>query len=454
MENMDIRKSHSAVFVIVYMMFLLDNILLTVVVPIIPDYLFAHILNYSAPLESPANYAPASLSPLQRKFETLEEDNGPLGALLASKAFVQLAFTPVVGYLTQILDCSVPLLIGSCNMLIAALLFAFGNSYGILVLARALHGSSSAAVAVSGMCILAKNLPKESRNRLMPLAFGGIALGVLIGYPLGGAAYQLLGKSAPFMLIAFFILISIGLQVYILETSSQKPNGSHLESTYDQWAALLKDKVTVISGLAICICTSTMAILEPCVPMWLLVHMKPRPSKWQLGAVFIPDSMGYFIGSHFAGLLPVQPWRISISAMVLAGLSSCYIPMANTMTQLAIPHFGLGLGVGAVDASLVPLLANFVDNKGSSQYGPVYAFQQAAVAVAYSFGPLLGGQAVEVVGFPWLMRLVGFANLLFCPLLLELENLGGQRKGIFTKGELPSYATLDSLNSFSHPTEE
>lgn len=78
-------------------------------------------------------------------------------------------------------------------------------------------------------------------------------------------------------------------------------NVSNLESTYDQWAALLKDKVTVISGLAICICTSTMAILEPCVPMWLLVHMKPRPSKWQLGAVFIPDSMGYFIGSHFAG---------------------------------------------------------------------------------------------------------------------------------------------------------
>lgn len=60
------------------------------------------------------------------------------------------------------------------------------------------------------MCILAKNVPKDSRNRLMPLAFGGIALGVLIGYPLGGAAYQLLGKTAPFMFIAFFILISIG----------------------------------------------------------------------------------------------------------------------------------------------------------------------------------------------------------------------------------------------------
>ncbi|XP_066261120.1 synaptic vesicular amine transporter-like [Euwallacea similis] len=435
------------VFVVVYMMFLLDNVLLTVVVPIIPDYLFSNILNYSNLNVSHSRYGPASLSPLQRKYETLEKDNGPLGALLASKAFVQLAFTPVIGYLTQIVDCSIPLLLGSCNMLVAAMLFAYGNSYGVLILARALHGSSSAAVAVSGMCLLAKNVPRNSRNRLMPLAFGGIALGVLIGYPLGGAAYQLLGKTAPFMFIAIFIILSIVLQVIYLKATSEPQDQNTKEGSYDQWLILLKDKVTVISGLAICICTSSMAVLEPCVPMWLLVHMKPRPTKWQLGAVFIPDSLGYFIGSHFAGLLPVQPWRIAISAMVVSGLSCCYLPLANTMSQLAIPHLGLGLGVGAVDASLVPLLANFVDNKGSAQYGPVYAFQQAAVAVAYSFGPLLGGQAVELVGFPWLIRLVGFLNLMFCPLLLEIEGQDGQRKPLFTKAAMPSYSTLESINS-------
>lgn len=122
--------------------------------PIIPDYLFSHILNCSAPLESPVKYAPASLSPLQRKFETLEEDNGPLGALLASKAFVQLAFTPVVGYLTQILDCSIPLLIGSCNMLVAALrkiliffLFGFEGEHFSFRLWKLLWNSSASQSA-------------------------------------------------------------------------------------------------------------------------------------------------------------------------------------------------------------------------------------------------------------------------------------------------------------------
>lgn len=89
-------------------------------------------------------------------------------------------------------------------------MFAYGHSYYVLVLARALHGTASAAISVSGMCILAKTVPKETRFRLMPLAFGGIASGVLIGYPLGGALYQFLGKTAPFLVISGVISLNIG----------------------------------------------------------------------------------------------------------------------------------------------------------------------------------------------------------------------------------------------------
>lgn len=107
--------------------------------------------------------------------------------------------------------------------------------------------------------------------------------------------------------------------------------------------------------------------------------------------------------------------------MVISGLSCCAIPLATSINELALPHLGLGLGVGAVDAALVPMLANLVESRGSSHYGPVYALQQTAVNLAYSLGPFLGGQAVQTISFPWLMRLVGLLNILFCPLLLELE---------------------------------
>ncbi|CAH1102548.1 unnamed protein product [Psylliodes chrysocephalus] len=306
-------------------------------------------------------------------------------------------------------------------MLLASILFACGSTYGILVLARALHGSASAAVAVSGMCLLAKKLPSHLRVRLMPISFGGIALGVLIGYPLGGAAYQMIGKSAPFILISICIALTMILQIIYLKEEQLDTNLQTTRKNYKECLELLRDKPTLIAASAICVSTSTMAILEPCVPMWLLARFDPPPSRWQLGAVFIPDSVGYFIGSHFAGLLPMFSWRTAIIAMVITGLSCYALPLANTMSELALPHFGIGLGVGAVDAALIPLLASFADNKGTNEYGPVYALQQVAVSISYSFGPLLGGQAVQILGFSWLIRIVGFLNLLLCPLLLELE---------------------------------
>ncbi|KAK5644946.1 hypothetical protein RI129_006246 [Pyrocoelia pectoralis] len=441
-----IRNSKIAVFIVIYLSFLMDNVLLTVVVPIIPDYLFSSDVNISN-VEDDKHLGIKSLSPLQRKFQNLEKDNGPLGALLASKAFVQLAFTPFIGHMTATTGFNLPLLLGSCNMLFAALLFAYGHSYGVLVLARALHGSASAAISVSGMCLLAQTVPKENRSKLMPLAFGGIALGVLLGYPFGGATYQFLGKSAPFLLIAFFITVNIILQVWCLQ--NQYGLEEQVPVSRKDWVNLIKDKETVIATGAICISTSSMAILEPCLPLWLLATLNPSPSRWQLGAVFIPDSMGYFVGCHLAGLLPLESWRMSLSAMVITGLSCCAIPLARSIRELALPHFGLGLGVGAIDAAIVPMLANLVDNRGNSHYGLVYALQQTSVNLAYSLGPLFGGLAVHSIGFAWLMRIVGLLNILYCPLLLELENRKGKSEALVHDNSFPpSYSSLDT-NSVS-----
>lgn len=72
-------------------------------------------------MDANGHLGPQSLSPLQQQFGALEAENGPLGDLLASKAFVQLAITPIIGYLTSVVDLNLLLLLGSCNMLLAAL---------------------------------------------------------------------------------------------------------------------------------------------------------------------------------------------------------------------------------------------------------------------------------------------------------------------------------------------
>jgi uncharacterized integral membrane protein len=49
------------------------------------------------------------------------------------------------------------------------------------------------------------------------------------------------------------------------------------------------------------------------------------------------------------------------------------IPNATTVTKLLPPHFTLGLGIGIIDAALVPLLATFMDTNDKSNENDAFA---------------------------------------------------------------------------------
>lgn len=85
--------------------------------------------------------------------------------------------------------------------------FAFGRSYSVLFLARALQGIGSSCSTVSGLGMLAERYPNDKeRGNAMGVALGGLALGVLIGPPFGGFMYEFVGKSAPFLILSVLAL--------------------------------------------------------------------------------------------------------------------------------------------------------------------------------------------------------------------------------------------------------
>ena len=58
--------------------------------------------------------------------------------------------------------------------------FAFGESYSVLMVARSMQGIGSSFSSVAGMGMLAQHFPDdEERGNAMGMALGGIAMGVL-----------------------------------------------------------------------------------------------------------------------------------------------------------------------------------------------------------------------------------------------------------------------------------
>ncbi|XP_061389046.1 synaptic vesicular amine transporter [Musca vetustissima] len=372
--------------------------------------------------------------------ELLESENGSIGVLLAMKALVQLIFNPIVGNLSIKYGYRLPIVMGTFFLLISSLVFAVGETYGTLLIARSVQGIGSACIGVCGMSLVAQHYPEEDRrSKIMGIILGSIALGVLLGYPFGGILYDLFGKSAPFIILSTIIFINLGLQLITMDLSVQSEAVVDVDQQQKpKWKPLLQCKMILAIVIAIWFSTSTMAILEPCLPLWLMTNLKPN--KWQLGTVFIPDSVGYFVGTNFFGSIAYRFGQIKVSciSLLLVGISSILIPTATTVSQLLLPHFGLGLGIGIIDAALVPLLATFVDatlssaddeqmettdtrsTHSMSSYGSVYAIQQTSVSLAYCLAPLLGGELAQAFGFVWLMRIVGIFNIIYGPILVYL----------------------------------
>ena len=138
----------------------------------------------------------------------------------------------------------------------------------------------------------------EERSGIMGVVMGGIATGVLIGYPLGGFLYDFVGESSPFIILfiasgiiwgrliwrfgvtsnQYFVQWSLisGLQFKIIEVNKPSQNEYEEEKETLGYGKLFKNPKILVATGAICISTSAMALLEPCLPIWLMDTIHPE----------------------------------------------------------------------------------------------------------------------------------------------------------------------------------
>ncbi|KAI7798235.1 chromaffin granule amine transporter [Triplophysa rosa] len=457
------RGSLRLVLVVVCVALLLDNMLLTVVVPIIPTFLYAiehqtQNLSSLTPSESSsdstqptytsilslydnttytisnANLSISSAAPsadggpgihnssapgCKEDSEFLEEENVRVGLLFASKALVQLIVNPFVGPLTNRIGYHIPMFAGFVIMFVSTIMFAFSETYGLLFFARSLQGIGSSFSSVAGLGMLASVYTDDNeRGIAMGIALGGLAMGVLIGAPFGSVMYEFVGKSSPFLVLAFLALFDGALQLCILQPSKISPGS--VEGT--PLLTLLKDPYILISAGSLCFANMGVAILEPTLPIWMMQTM--CSPKWQLGMAFLPASVSYLIGTNLFGVLAnkMGRWLCSMIGMLIVGVSLLCVPFAKNIYGLIGPNGGLGFAIGMVDSSMMAIMGYLVDIRHASVYGSVYAIADVALCMGFAVGPSTGGAIVRSIGFPNLMVIIGIINILYAPLCFFLKN--------------------------------
>uniref|UniRef100_A0A4W2CI79 Major facilitator superfamily (MFS) profile domain-containing protein n=1 Tax=Bos indicus x Bos taurus TaxID=30522 RepID=A0A4W2CI79_BOBOX len=429
------RESRKLVLLVVFVALLLDNMLLTVVVPIVPTYLYAiefkdingslylgsatttqpsltpafTILSFfenntvaveesvpsgiartssiSGTIFPPVTEAiPAHGNNCFQATEFLKEEN-LWGVLFASKALMQLLVNPFVGPLTNRIGYHIPMFAGFVIMFISTVMFAFSGTYTLLFVARTLQGIGSSFSSVAGLGMLACVYTDDhERGRAMGIALGGLALGVLVGAPFGSVTYVFLGKTVPFLILAFLALLDGALQLCILQPSKVSPESAKGTPLL----TLLRDPYILVAA----------------------------------GLAFLPASVSYLIGTSLFGVLAnkMGRWLCSLIGMLVVGTSLLCVPLAHDIFGLIGPNAGLGISIGMVDSSMMPIMGHLVDLRHAPVYGSVYAIADVAFCLGFAVGPSTGGAIVRAIGFPWLMVITGVTDIIYAPLCYYLRS--------------------------------
>ena len=357
------RTSPAALLVVVGLAFFTDSVLYYLLVPLLPHY--ARSLG---------------LSQME------------VGVLVGTYAAAILAGTFPIGRLADRLGRRKPFLWGLVGLGATTLLFAFAESFPLLLLARALQGLAAAATWTTGLALLAEGFPSERRGQAMATVFAAANVGVLLGPPIAGFLTENLGPRSPFLLAAGLALADAAARVLLLR-DDDPPGGAQVGLR-----GLLADATVRTLAGAMALGAALWAILESTLPLHLDSVLGMRASE--IGVLFAVSALAHTLTSPLMGRLSDRVGRrkVLLAGFVLAALLVPVPAFLGTKAAVAVSMAALGVTTSFVLTPVSPGLADAVEAMGSRSFGGVFSLVNVVYAVGMMAGPLVGSALVEAVG--------------------------------------------------------
>lgn len=315
------------------------------------------------------------------------------GLLFASYAVATLAVTPLAGRLVDRTGPRRPLLYGMVGLAAATLLFAYADSFALLLLARVLQGVAAGMSWVSGLALIAASTPIATRGRSLGLAMSMVSIGVLVGPPLGGLLVEAFGHRAPF-LFAAAVALADGLARWFL-VRSDPPATDDVAGPL----AVVRVPGTVSVLVAVVLGAATLAAIEPVLPLHLqLTHGLGPLAVGGLFAVIVVTAavlnplVGALVARVDARLLVGAGGLLAAAALAGLGLAE---PLWLVVVALVV----LGVSSALLLAPTTTLIGMQGERARPPALGGSYAAFNAAYAGGMFVGPLVGGLATGAGGF-------------------------------------------------------
>lgn len=318
-------------------------------------------------------------------------DAGPAwtGVLFSSYAISMVIATLSAGYVVDRYGPKTPLLIGLIGMGLATFLFAVGQPFWLLLIARLAQGFSGGISWVAALALIAATHPVETRGRAMGFALAATSLGFLIGPPLAGVMATEWGTASPFILAGIIAILDGILRIFLVKDAElpDDDTGSPLTVLHvpGSWSIVL----LVAYGAAL------PAAIQPILPLHL------HSDEFTVGVLYSVSAVVVFFANPIAGILTA---KARVSHLAITGLIVGAVALV-TLAYATTPFVG-GIAMACIGISgaftLTPantLISEQGQRSTPPTLGGTFALSNLAYGAGMTIGPLLTGIGAAGSGY-------------------------------------------------------
>jgi MFS transporter, DHA1 family, tetracycline resistance protein len=370
------------------------------------------------------------LIPILPAFATVElgVDEAAIGIAIAIYSLFQFFFNPVFGSLSDKYGRKpvivFTLLLNSAGYII----FAFTDSYMLLLLSRIVAGIGGSSIGVA-QAYIADVTTRENRAKGMGMigaAFGlGFVFGPLIGGFLSEYGYMVTGLAAA----GFSFLAFLSTLLFLPETNRNRGSAGNMTRKIFDFSAVKKlFNNPLQAAVVVLFFTLTFSVANIYGTFALLGVKIYGFTDLQNGYMY--TIMGISSAIVQGGLLNLMSKYLTDIKLITLGsflmmFSLALLPFGGSFLGLAIIVIVLSFGTGALQPVLISLMSKVTPE---SEQGIILGLNQSFSSFARVLGPLWGGFAFEFIGYPFpfltgaaFTSLIFLASITFLPRVLKTQ---------------------------------
>ena len=323
-----------------------------------------------------------------------------VGVLVAAFSVAQLLSAPLWGRVSDRYGRKPALLIGLGASGIAYLVFAFADSYVLLLVSRLVQGAGGGTVGVIQAYVTDATAP-EDRAKSLGWLSASSNLGVMIGPVLGSLAFSI-DVAAPGLMAATLCAVNLVFAWFFLREShdlTQARSGTQkLERPRDAVRRVITRSAEAAPRLIWIYAISMGAFFSMNAVLALYLGYRFGVDEATIGYFYMYiGAIGVIVRAGMLGFVVKRLGEARVSRVGTIALAAglALTPFARDFVMLAITVGLVPLGTAFLFPCVTSLLSRVI---GSHERGLYLGVQQTFGGVARVVGPLWGGWAYDHLG--------------------------------------------------------